>query len=65
MSKNQEYRCWCCGSRLIDSSRLMNRRVGSFAIMHNLTGQLVCPNQCPSKEQAEQDKKEGLEEING
>ena len=53
--------CWCCGSKLIDSSRLMNKRVGFTMITYRPTGKLVCPYECPSKEEAEEQKKEAYE----
>jgi len=57
---NTTNRCWCCGSKLVDSSRLKNKRVGYSAIIYRPTGVMVCPNECPSKEEAEKQRQEAI-----
>ena len=56
MKKNE--RCWCCGSKLIDVARLKNVKWATGKFVFNTTGKMICPYQCPSPEEAEQQKKE-------
>ena len=41
-------RCWYCGTKLVDSSRLLTERRGSSVRVYVETGRLVCPHKCPS-----------------
>ena len=56
-------RCWCCGSRFVDKASLLNERQGIFVKKYHPTGEYVCPNQCPSKEQHDEFLAERAKDI--
>jgi hypothetical protein len=47
-TKENPVRCWCCGTKLVDESRLKNKRMSPFAArIYHPTGVMVCPHNCP------------------
>lgn len=52
-----EDRCWLCGTKFVDSSRLKNKREGFTVTIYKPTGKMVCPYGCPTtKEELERIK---------